>query len=157
MKELPKYLRDIKTIFKDPEFKRNTDGWNRHSLLKKDCIEEILKYRLEKGWTRVHIRNHIMKDWEIPESHAEYLMKQAAVEFDRIAIQSFEKDLKEDIERFEVLYENAVKKENFSAALKILSEISKLKGHYIERIDLNVTEITAKFPGLFEEDKKGDD
>ena len=153
-KHLPKYLQEIRVVNKEPEFKR--DYWNRNVLHKKDCIEEILKYRLNKGWTRVHIREHIIKEWEIPESHAEYLMKEAAVEFDRIAIQSFEKDLKEDIERFEVLYENAVKKDNFSAALKILSEISKLKGHYIERIDLNVTDFTAKFPGLFE-DKKSDD
>jgi hypothetical protein len=149
MKELPKYLKEIQVVKGEPEFKR--DFWDRNILYKQDCIEEILTYRLKKGWTRVHIREHITKVWEIPESHAEYLMKEAAKEFDRIAIQSFEKDLKEDVERFEQLYEKVLEKGNYAAALKVLSEISKLKGHYIERIDLSVTDFTAKFPGLFDE------
>jgi hypothetical protein len=125
--------------------------WEYKTILsKKDGIDEIMKMRVEYGWTRMHIREHLTKEWKLTDSQADDYMKIAAAEFDRLAVQEFSKDLREDVERFESLYEKAVKAGHITAAHKILAEVSKLKGHYIERIDMNITDFTARFPGLYD-------
>ena len=79
--------------------------WEYKTILsKKDAIDEIMKMRVEYGWTRMHIREHLTKEWKLTDSQADDYMKIAAAEFDRLAVQEFSKDLREDVERFESLY-----------------------------------------------------
>jgi hypothetical protein len=114
----------------------------------KDIIEIILKLRLEKGFTRQSIVEWLEHEMKLTKDKASRLITEANKKFDEIAIQRFGDDIKEDIERFENLYEKAVKANDTREARELLKEISKLKGHYVERVSLDVKEYNVKFPGI---------
>jgi predicted Zn-dependent protease len=121
----------------------------KHTFKKNDLIDSIIRMRIDKGMTRVNILDCLQKDLGLSKSYSYELMADASKEFDNRSIQNFGKDIKEDIERFEMLYQKAVLGGNMKEAREVLKEISKLKGHYTERIELS-GEITykAKFDDL---------
>lgn len=108
----------------------------KHTFAKNEIIDSIIDLRLNKGWSRLSILNFLKEDCGYSQSYSYELIQEASKEFDERAIQNFGKDLKEDIERFESLYEKSMTSKNFREAKEILKEISKLKGHYVERIDV---------------------
>jgi len=116
----------------------------------KDVIDAIMKLRIEKGLSRPAIIEWLQKEMKLSKEKAGRVMTEANKKFDEIAIQRFGNDIKEDIERFEALYQKAVNNNDMKEAREILKEISKLKGHYVERYNLEVKEYSVKFPGLDE-------
>jgi len=104
---------------------------------KNDLIDSIIDMRINKGMSRTSILEFLKSDLKISQPYAYQLIRQASEEFDNRAIQNFGDDLKEDIERFERLYEKAMLDSNMKEARENLKEISKLKGHYKERIEIS--------------------
>jgi hypothetical protein len=112
-----------------PENKRKTFKRN-------DFIDIIIDLRLKKGLSRTSIFEHLTKELELSSSYAYQLIREASEEFESRSVVNFGKDLAIDIERFEVLYEKAIKAGDKKEAREVLKEISKLKGHYKERLDI---------------------
>lgn len=122
-----------------------TENGKRHSFKRNDIIDLIIDMRLNKGKSRTTIFNYLKDELGYSPSYSYDLIRDAAKEFDIRAIQNFGEDLKEDIERFEILYEDAIKSGNKKEAREVLKEISKLKGHYKERVEMSIVEYKAKF------------
>jgi len=114
-----------------------TPKGKKHTFEKSDLIDHLIKLRIEKGYTRLSLLNFLKDELEYSQSYSYELIQAASKEFDDRAIQNFGEDLKEDIERFEALYEKAMLNKNIREAREILKEISKLKGHYKERVELS--------------------
>jgi methionyl-tRNA synthetase len=114
-----------------------TNKGKRHTHKKSDLIDAIIKMRVEKGLSRLTIMNFLMKDMGFAQSYAYELLRDAQAESDARAVQNFGNDLKEDIERFEQLYEKAMINKNLREAREVLKEIAKLKGHYTERLQID--------------------
>lgn len=110
---------------------------NRHSFKRNDIIDQIIRLRIKEGYTRLSILEFLSKELGYSLSFSYALYADASKEIDQRSIQNFGKDLKEDIERFENLYQKAMKDKNMKEAREVLKEISKLKGHYVERVELN--------------------
>lgn len=113
-----------------------TNKNKKHTFAKNEIIDNIIDLRLNKGWTRLSILNFLKDDCGYSQSYSYELIQDASKEFDERAIQNFGNDLKEDIERFEALYEKAMSHKNYREAKEVLRDIAKLKGHYVERIDV---------------------
>lgn len=111
-----------------------TKKGKRHTHKKSDLVDAIIKMRVEKGLSRLTIMNFLMKDMGFAQSYAYELLRDAQAESDARAVQNFGNDLKEDIERFEQLYEKSMINKNLREAREVLKEIAKLKGHYTERL-----------------------
>ena len=128
-----------------------TEKGKRHSYHRSDLIDSIVKMRIEEGLSRTIILDKLKTEYKLSDSYSYQLVREAADEFNQRAIVNFGNELSQDIERFEMNYTNALKEGNRKLAVEILKEICKLKGHYIQRIDLNANiEFNAKFPGLDE-------
>ena len=104
-----------------------TKKGKRHTHKKSDLIDAIIKMRVEKGLSRLTIMNFLMKDMGFAQSYAYELLRDAQAESDARAVQNFGNDLKEDIERFEQLYEKAMINKNLREAREVLKEIAKIK------------------------------
>lgn len=102
-----------------------------------DYIDTAVKMRIEEGKSRLDIFNYFRNEVKICDSYIYQIMKDAKLLIEQRSIQSFGEDLKEDIERFESLYQRAIKNGNGREAREVLKEISKLKGHYVERLDIS--------------------
>jgi hypothetical protein len=114
-----------------------TKKGKRHTFKRAELVDQIIRMRIDKGMTRLSILDFLKSEMKLSQSYGYELIRDAAIEFDNRAIQNFGKDLKEDIERFEKLYEDAIKQKNSKEARELLKEISKLKGHYKDRIELS--------------------
>lgn len=114
-----------------------TEKGKKHTLKRNDIIDSIIRMRIEKGLTRLSILEFLKKDLGYSQPYAYELIRDANAEFNQRAIQNFGEDLKEDIERFERLYEKAMVDKNFKEAKEVLKEIAKLKGHYTERVQID--------------------
>lgn len=112
----------------------------KHTFAKSEIIDKLIYLRLNKGFTRLSLLNFLKDDLGYSQSYSYELIQDASKEFDARAIQNFGDDLKEDIERFEILYEEAKLAKNQKEAREVLKEISKLKGHYKERIEMTIKE-----------------
>lgn len=132
-----------------------TSKGKKHTFKRSDIIDKIIRLRIDEGFTRMSILNFLTKElgYSIPYSYE--LIRDASKEFDQRVIQNFGEDLKEDIERFERLYERAMANKNIKEAREVLKEIAKLKGHYTERLqisgDLNHNISVIKLSGPIEE------
>jgi hypothetical protein len=114
-----------------------TKAGKKHTFSKSDLIDKLIDLRINKGYTRLSLLEFLTKELEYSQSYSYELIQAASKEFDDRAIQNFGEDLKEDIERFESLYEKAIISNNSKEARELLKEISKLKGHYKERIEIS--------------------
>ena len=129
-----------------------TDKGKRHTFSRNDIIDMIIKWRIDEGLTRLNILDRLKTEYNYSSSYSYDLIRDASKEFNERSIQNFGDDLKEDIERFEMNYTKALEEGNRKLALEALRDIAKLKGHYVERINLNgKIEFNAKFPGLNDE------
>lgn len=113
-----------------------TPKGKRHTMAREDVIESIINMRIQKGCSYITIMNFITEELGFAKSYAYELIRDAKTEINERAIINFGEDLKEDIERFEQLYFKAIQENNRKEARECLKEISKLKGHYVERQDI---------------------
>lgn len=113
-----------------------TEKGDRHTFKRADIIDELVELRVKKGYTRTDLLKHLVEKHQYAQSTAYDYIRRAKEEFNERAIYNFGEDLKEDIERFEALYSDALKNGNRKEARENLKEIAKLKGHYTERVEL---------------------
>lgn len=117
----------------------------RHTFKREDLVNQIIDMRIRKGFTKVELFEFLTIKLNYCQSYAYEIMRDARNETDSRAVQNFGEDLKEDIERFEHLYQLSIRSGNRMEAKQMLVEICKLKGHYTERMELTVKEFKAKF------------
>lgn len=103
---------------------------------KEDLIDKLIHMRIKEGKTRQEIFAYLRDELGYAKQTAYEYMKWSREETEERSLQLFGKDLGEDIDRFENLYSQAMKDGNYKLAKEHLIEISKLKGHYIERKDV---------------------
>jgi hypothetical protein len=120
----------------------------KYTFRTKDMIDAIIRLRIDKGLTRPNIQKWLIDEVGLSKAKAHRLIQQAGKTFDMMAIQEFGNEIKEDIERFESLYQKSVENGDLKESREILKEISKLKGHYVERVDVSVKEYIVRFPGM---------
>ena len=118
----------------------------RHTYKREEIIDIIIKMRIEKGATYLTIRTFLKEKFGYEQAFCYELLRNAKQEINDRSIQLFGEDLKEDIERFENLLEQALIDKDKKEARENLKEIAKLKGHYVERTDItsngkDITEI----------------
>lgn len=109
----------------------------RHMHKTNDLIDLLVKMRIKDGKSKSTLLEFLMQEKGYHKQSAYRLLRQMREEIDQRSVENFAKDIKEDIERFENLYEKAIAKDNLREANNILKEISKLKGHYVERVELS--------------------
>lgn len=112
-----------------------TPSGKRHTMKREDLVETIIKMRINKGCSYLTIMEFIIEQG-YAKSYGYELIRDAKKEINERSIINFGEDLKEEIERFEELYYQALRDGNKKEARENLKEISKLKGHYVERVDL---------------------
>ncbi|CAB4154457.1 hypothetical protein UFOVP648_7 [uncultured Caudovirales phage] len=110
-----------------------TKTGKRHTYKREDIINQIIKKRINDGWTNLMIMDWIVDELKYTKVYAYELMGDSRKEIDERSIINFGDDLKTDIERFEKLYKDAIEQNNTNLAKDILRDIGKLKGHYVER------------------------
>jgi len=126
-----------------------TNKGKKHTFSRNEMIDLIIRWRIDDGLTRLNILDRLKTEYKYSQPYSYELIRDASKEFDLRSVQNFGEDLKEDIERFEMNYTKSLEEGNRKLALEALKEISKLKGHYVERINLTgKIEYNAKFPGL---------
>ena len=111
-----------------------------------DTVELIVKMRIQQGKTYLDILTYLREEMGYEQMNAYKMVRMAKEEISTQSLILFGEDLKEDIERFEQLYTDALIADNKKEARECLKEIAKLKGHYVERLQMS-GEITyvAKF------------
>jgi len=107
----------------------------RHTHKRNEVIDKIIELRIDKGYTILSIIDYLTNEMKFAKSYAYELVRDARAEIDNKSLQLFGDTIKEDIERFESLYQNAILNKNIKEARELLKEISKLKGHYVERVE----------------------
>ena len=110
-----------------------TSQGKRHTKKREDTINEIINRRINLGHTNLMIMDWIVDELKYSKAYAYELLQDARKEIDERSIINFGEDLKNDIERFEKLYKDAIEQNNTFLAKDLLKEISRLKGHYVER------------------------
>lgn len=123
-----------------------TNKGARHTYSKNDLIDLLVDMRINKGMTRMEMMNYLINDLKYAKSSAYELMQKARNEIDERSLQAFADDIKEDIERWEAELSKCEKEKDRKGVRDCLREICKLKGHYIERLDVtskgkDITEI----------------
>ena len=105
----------------------------KHTFKKEDLIDTIIDKRINKGESKINIMYWLQHDKKLSQSYSYELIREAQKEINDLTIINFGEDLKEDISRWESIYEESrLNGDRFNAA-NALKEIGKLKGHYIEK------------------------
>lgn len=108
----------------------------KHTFKKEDLIDTIIDKRINKGESKINIMYWLEHDKKLSKSYAYELIREAQKEINDLTIINFAEDLKEDISRWESIYEESrANGDRFNAA-NALKEIGKIKGHYIERSEV---------------------
>ena len=110
-----------------------------HTYKKTEIIESIIDMRINKGMTTLDIRKYLVEQLGYGANNAYKLIQSAQNEITSLRVNKYEEHLEEDIQRFEALYHLAVNNKDIKEANNILKEIAKLKGHYVERQEINLT------------------
>ena len=105
---------------------------------REDLIDTIIDKRINKGESKINIMYWLQNDKKLSQSYSYELMRDAQKEINDLTIINFGDDLKEDIARWEAVYEQAMADGDRFNASNALKEIGKLKGHYIERSQVDI-------------------
>jgi len=127
-----------------------TEQGKRHSNKLNDLYDLLIDMRLNQGYGREGLIKFLKAEpYNYADSTARQYVREAAAEFEARAIVNFGDDLKEDIERHESDRSAAIKRGEFKLANDILNTICKLKGHFVERIEMKATVETAPVRIIF--------
>lgn len=131
--------------FKNKTPAKMTEKGKRHTNVVNDLTDEIIKRRIKLGQSRLTVMDWLIKEKGYSKSRAYDYLQMSDKEINERSVKNFGDDLKFDIERFEMLYEEAKAVGNEKEARECLKEIAKLKGHYVERIETTQVVFKAKF------------
>jgi hypothetical protein len=113
---------------------------------KEDIIDSVVKMRIEKmASTKTIIKDYLMGQLGYGQTYAYELLKEARVQIKQYYDASNEASLEEAIGQMEEMAEDAKGNRNYKLAFEIRKELSKIQGHYIEKIELNVREFKTNW------------
>jgi hypothetical protein len=124
-----------------------TSKGKHHTMKKDDLIDLLIKKRIVEGLSRLSLFDYIVKELKYKPSYAYELIRDANDEVNNRCIIAFKDDVKSDLERWENLYEDAIKWGDKRSARECLKEIGRIKGHYVERVE-HSGEVTYKIPEI---------
>jgi hypothetical protein len=104
---------------------------------KQDIIDAVVKMRIEKmASTKTIISEFLMGQLGYGQTYSYEILKEARKEIIRLYDASNEASLEEAIGQLEELAEGARQSKNYKLAFEVRKELSKVMGHYKERIDI---------------------
>jgi nucleoid DNA-binding protein len=103
---------------------------------KEDIIEELVKMRIEDMASNKSLLNHIYTKYGYKQTYAYELIKEAREKIREIWKENDEASLNEAIGQMEQMAEDAKKGKNYKLAFEIRKELSKIQGHYTERLEV---------------------
>ncbi len=104
------------------------------SSLINDCIDAF--FQEHKQWS--DIRKDLLKKYKMSDDCSYQIVLDAKKQIRNEAFILFGDDIEEDIKRWEALHVDAIAAGDRRSANECLKEIGKLKGHYVERVQLKV-------------------
>jgi hypothetical protein len=105
---------------------------------KEDIIDSIVKMRIEKmAATKTIIRDYLMGELGYGQAYAYELLREARAKIVEYYGTSNTASLEEAIGQLEEMAEDAKQSKNYKLAFNIRQELSKIQGHYKERIELS--------------------
>lgn len=117
-------------------------------------VEDVINMRIKKGYTVFMIVEYITKDLGFCKRTAERIIAEARDKIASLQDRDYSKTIEEDIQRLEMNYSECLKEGNRKLALEFMKEINKLKGHYLEKINLSGNvDFNVKFPGLNDDEE----
>lgn len=114
---------------------------------KEDIIDSIVKMRVERmASTKTIIKDFLMGELGYGQTYAYELLKEARSKIVEYYKESNTASIEEAICQLEEMAEHAKANKNYKLAFEVRKEISKIQGHYIEKIQHSgEIEFKAKF------------
>jgi len=107
---------------------------------KEDVIDSIVKMRTQKmAATKTIIKDYLMGELGYGQTYAYELLKEARKKIVEYYSISNEASIEEAIGQLEEMAEDAKNQKNYKLAFNIRQELSKIQGHYIERVNVSGT------------------
>jgi hypothetical protein len=114
-----------------------------------EIIASLVKMKIEAKASNKTMMDFLMNELKYSKQHSYAFMKSARDEIQIIWDKNVEHHLEEAKGQLEDMLEAAQRRKDFKLALEIRKELNKLMGIYqAEKIDITVTEMKAKFPGM---------
>ena len=105
---------------------------------KQDIIDAVVKMRIDKmASTKTIISDFLMGQLGYGQTYAYEILKEARKEIIKLYDSSNEASLEEAIGQMEELAEGARQSKNYKLAFEVRRELSKIMGHYKEKIELS--------------------
>ena len=104
---------------------------------KEDMIDELVKMRINDMASNKTMLNHIYEKYGYKQTYAYQLIKEAREKIREIWKQDNETSLQEAIGQMEQMAEDAKKQKNYKLAFEVRKELSKIQGHYTERVEVS--------------------
>lgn len=103
---------------------------------KEDIIDELVKMRVNDMASNKTMLNHIYSKYGYKQTYAYQLIKAAREKIREIWQQDNSSSLEEAIAQMEEMAEDAKKAKNYKLAFELRKEMSKIQGHYTEKIEV---------------------
>jgi activator of 2-hydroxyglutaryl-CoA dehydratase len=104
---------------------------------KEDLIDAVVKMRVEKMASNKTILEFLKNEIGYKQTYAYEILKEAREKIREIYKLENTAHLEEAIGQLEEMAEDAKKSKNYKLAFEIRKELSKISGHYTEKIELN--------------------
>lgn len=113
---------------------------------KEDIIDSIVKMRTQDmAATKTIIRDYLMGQLGYGQTYAYELLKEARKKIIEYYDATNEASLEEAIGQLEEMAENAKSQKNYKLAFNIRQELSKIQGHYKDKIDITTNGQSISF------------
>lgn len=104
---------------------------------REELITKVVKMRLEDMASTKTILDHLMNDLKYKQANAYNILREARQQIINYYKEMNTSSLEEAIGQMENLSEDAKKRKDYKLAFEIRKELSKIQGHYKERIELS--------------------
>jgi cysteinyl-tRNA synthetase len=104
---------------------------------REDLIDQIVKMRIDKMCSTKTILEFLQKEIGYKQTYSYELLKDARKKIVEIYSQQNNSSLEEAIGQMENMAEDAKKQKNYKLAFDIRKELSKIQGHYTDRVELS--------------------
>ena len=113
---------------------------------KEDIIDSIIKMRTQDmAATKTIIKDYLMGQLGYGQTYSYELLKEARKKIIEYYDASNEASLEEAIGQLEEMAENAKSQRNYKLAFNIRQELSKIQGHYKDKIDITTNGQSISF------------
>jgi len=104
---------------------------------KEDLIDKVVKMRIEQMCSTKTILQYLMNEIGYKQTYSYEILREARSKIRELYNQENSASLEEAIGQLEQMAEDAKKGRNYKLAFEIRKELSKIVGHYTDKIELN--------------------